>query len=74
MVVVTSSVFYILRFPHQGNIITFDQLEYTNLDLNNVTVNNVPFLGHNHFESVGVCLLKYSSLMGFFPLPTPPTA
>jgi hypothetical protein len=73
MTVIASSVFRILRFPHQGNIIIVDQLEYTTPDLNNVTTNNVPFLGQNNFESVGVGLLKDSSLMGVFPLPTPPT-
>jgi hypothetical protein len=73
MTVIASSVFRILRFPHQGNIIIVDQLEYTTPDLNNVTTNNVPFLGQNNFESVGVGLLKDSSLMGVFPFPTPPT-
>ena len=32
-------------------------------------MNNVPFLGKSIFESVGVCLLKDSSLMGIFPFP-----
>jgi len=71
---VVYSVFRILRFPHQGKIITVDQLEYTTPYLHNVAVNNVPFLGRNGFESVGVGLLKDSSLMGVFPLPSPPTA
>jgi hypothetical protein len=44
MTVITSSVFHILRFPHQGNIIIGDQLEYTTPYLNNVATNNVPFL------------------------------
>jgi hypothetical protein len=73
MTTIAYSVFCILRFPHQGNIITIDQLEYTTPYLNNVTKNNVPFLGQNNFESVGVGLLKDSSLMGVFPLPSPPT-
>jgi hypothetical protein len=74
MTVIASSVFRILRFPHQGKIIIVDQLEYTTPDLHNVATNNVPFLGHNGFESVGVGLLKDSSLMGVFPFPSPPTA
>jgi len=74
MIVIASSVFHILQFSHQGNIINVDQLEYTTPDLNNVTENNVPFLGQNNFESVGVGLLKDSSLMGVFPLLNPPTA
>jgi hypothetical protein len=74
MTSITSSVFCILRFPHQGKIITVDQLEYTTPDLHNVAANNVPFLGNNNFESVGVGLLKDSSLMGVFPFLAPPTA
>jgi hypothetical protein len=74
MTIITSSVFHILRFPHQGKIIIVDQLEYTTLDLHNLASNNVPFLGWNSFESVGVGLLKDSSLMGVFPSPAPPTS
>jgi hypothetical protein len=70
---VTSLVFPILRFPHQGKIITVDQLDYTTPSLHNVASNNFPFLGHNSFESVGVGLLKDSLLMGIFPLCAPPT-
>jgi hypothetical protein len=37
--------------------------------------NNIPFLGDHKitYESIGVGLLKYSSLMGTFPTPLPPT-
>jgi hypothetical protein len=73
MTTIASLVFHILRFPHQGNIITVDQLDYTTPDLNNVAENHVPFLGNNSFESVGVGLLKNSSFMGVFPFPSPPT-
>jgi hypothetical protein len=67
MTVITSSMFHILRFPHQGKIIIVDQLDYITPDLHNVAVNNVPFLGQSSLESVGVGLLKDSSLMGVFP-------
>jgi hypothetical protein len=66
MIDVASSMFCILQFPHQGKIIIVDQLEYKNPDLHNVATNNVPFLGQNGFESVGVGLLKDSSVMGVF--------
>jgi len=58
MIVIACSVFRILQFLHQRNIIIVDQLEYITPYLNNVTTNNVPFLGQNNFESVGVGLLK----------------
>ena len=40
------------------------------------TTNNIPLLGDQKimYESVGVGLLKDSSLMGTFPTPLPPTA
>jgi hypothetical protein len=73
MIVVASSIFLLLQFPHQGKIVIVDQLDYCTLDINNHSKNNIPFLGHSNFEyeSVGVGLLKDSSLMGVFPLPPP---
>jgi hypothetical protein len=59
--------------PRQGKIIIVDQIDYTTPNLHNTTANNVPFLGKNSFESVGVGLLKDSLLMGVFPLLAPPT-
>jgi hypothetical protein len=70
MTVVTSLVFCIFQFPHEGKIVTVDQIDYCNPYLHNSPMNNVPFLGSSlEYESVGVGLLKYSSLMGIFPLP-----
>jgi hypothetical protein len=70
MTIVASSVFRLLQFPHQGKIVTIDQLDYCTPDICNNNANNIPFLGHSNlkYESVGVGLLKDSSLMGFFPL------
>ena len=44
MTLVTSLVFCILRFPHQGKIIIVDQLDYTTPYFHNVAANNVPLL------------------------------
>jgi hypothetical protein len=73
MTIVASSDFHIFQFPHQGKIVNVDQLDYCTPDLNNYTVNNIPFLGKSDlkYKSVGVGLLKDSSLMGVFPLPPP---
>jgi hypothetical protein len=68
-----SSVFHILRFPHQGKNVIIHQLDYITRDLHNVATNNFPFLGQSSLKSVGVGLPKDSLLMGVFPLPSPAT-
>jgi hypothetical protein len=75
MTVVASSVFRCVQFPHQGKIVTIDQLDYCTPDARTQMTNNIPFLGDSKitYESVGVGLLKDSSLMGTFPAPLPPT-
>jgi hypothetical protein len=77
MTVVASSVFLCVQFPHQGKIVTVDQLDFCTPDARMPAItNNIPFLGDHPvtYESVGVGLLKDSSLMGTFPTPLPPTA
>jgi hypothetical protein len=63
--------FRVLRFPHQGRVVTVDQLAFFNADTH---VGNVPFIANTPpgYENVGVGLLKDSSLMGTFPIPPPP--
>jgi hypothetical protein len=75
MTVIASSVFRCVQFPHQGKIVTIDQLDYCTPDARTPTTNNIPFLGDHKitYESVGVVLLKDSRLMGTFPAPLPPT-
>jgi hypothetical protein len=75
MTVVASSVFRCVQFPHQGKIVTVDQLDFCTPDARIPATNNITFLGDHlvTYESVGVGLLKYSSLMGTFPTPLPPT-
>ena len=66
------------QFPHQGKIVTINQLQYCTPNyLQNHTSNNVTLVDYSKsvYESVGVGLLKNSSLMGTFTLfataPTP---
>jgi hypothetical protein len=75
MTVVASSVFRCVQFPHQGKIVAIDQLYFCTPDTRIFATNNIPFLGDHlvTYESVGVGLLKDSSLMGTFPTPLPPT-
>jgi hypothetical protein len=76
MTVVTSSVFRCVQFPHQGKIVTIDQLDFCTPDAHIPATNNIPFLRDHPvtYESIGVGLLKDSSLMGTFPTPLPPAA
>jgi hypothetical protein len=75
MTVVASSVFQCVQFPHQGKIVTIDQLDFCTTDAHDPATNNIPLLGDHKitYESVGVGLLKDSSLMDTFPTPLPPT-
>ena len=75
MTAIASSVFQCVQFPHQGKIVTVDQLDFCTPDARIPATNNIPFLGYHPvtYESVGVGLLKDSILMGTFPTPLPPT-
>ena len=66
---VASSLFRIIRFPHQGNIVTIDQLSF----FASSSEGNIPFVEHTSksYESVGARIFKDPALMGVFPLPPP---
>jgi hypothetical protein len=70
MRIVVSTLFWIVRFPHQGKVVTVDQLAFFNSE---TRTNNIPFISKTPpgYENVGVGLLKYSTLMGTFPIPPP---
>jgi hypothetical protein len=70
MSAVVSTLFRVLHFPHQGKVVTVDQLAFFNAD---TRMGNVPFIANTPpgYENVGVGLLKDSSLMGTFPIPPP---
>lgn len=57
-----------LHFPHQGKIVIVDQRTFF---FSNSSNGNVPYVGNINipYESVGVGIFKYSSLMGSFSLP-----
>jgi hypothetical protein len=68
MCTIVSTLFHVVHFPHQGKVITVDQLALFNSD---TRTSNVPFITKTPpgYENVSVGLLKYSSLMGTFPIP-----
>jgi hypothetical protein len=67
---VVSTLFCVVRFPHQGKVVIVDQLAFFNSD---TRTGNVSFIAKTppSYENVGVGLLKDSSLMGTFPIPPP---
>jgi hypothetical protein len=67
---VVSTLFRVVHFPHQGKVVTVDQLAFFNSD---TRTGNVSFISKTPpgYENVGVGLLKDSSLMGTFPIPPP---
>jgi hypothetical protein len=68
MCTVVSTLFHVVRFPHQGKVIIVDQLAFFNSDTH---TRNIPFIATTPpgYENIGVGLLKDSSLMGTFPIP-----
>jgi hypothetical protein len=68
MHVVVSTLFCVVRFPHQGKVATVDQLAFFNSD---IRTRNVSFIAKTllGYENVGVGLLKESLLMGTFSIP-----
>lgn len=70
MDVITSSLFRILCFPHEGRIVTIDQMEYSPKESNASFDSFVPLVNNpkQPVENLGVGI--YSSLMGNFDLPS----
>ena len=69
MLCVSSTLFQLLKFPHEGKIITLDQFYFfTSSSENNVHYGDQI---HNPPDSVGPSLFKDPVLMGIFPTPPP---
>ncbi len=76
MTTVASSIFRMIQFPHLGQIVTIDQLDFFTPNLCGDHANNVLCVGgsSSSYESVGVGIFKDSSLMGAFPSSPPSVA
>jgi hypothetical protein len=70
MSTIVSTLFHVIRFPHQGKFVTVDQLTFFSSDS---STSNVPFIEKTplDYENIGVGILKDSLLMGNFPIPPP---
>ena len=68
MTSIVSSVFRVIQFPHEGKIVTVDQLSFTRKNPNSPAGSKIPSIDNSTpvTKSVGVGL--YPSLMGTFPL------
>ena len=71
MDVITSSLFRIICFPHEGRIVTVDQLDCPPIDPNASTDSTIPKLDNTKapVENLGVRIYTY--LMGTFYFPPP---
>ena len=69
MIVVASTVFQTVQFSHLARIVTIDQRDFYMSDVNTSMANNIPILGQSPppYQSIGVGMLKDSTLMGVFP-------
>lgn len=65
---VFSYLFRVLHFPHEGKIVTVDQLSFFSFGASN---GNIPYVENTNtpYESVGASPFKYYALMGNFSLP-----
>ena len=70
MMVVAYSIFRVLRFPHEGKIITKYILSFCRNESIHATRTNIPLVGHLMmiFGKNGVGM--YSTLMGTFNMPS----
>jgi hypothetical protein len=73
MKVVASIIFQLLHFPHQGKIVTINQLDYCMPDLHPNANSTVPLntKSASATQSIGKGMFKDLCLMGVFPLPPP---
>ena len=69
---VASTVYRLVRFPHQGKIVSIDQLDYCSPNVRFDATANVPLVNsHAAPELIGAGLFKDPCLMGVFPPPVP---
>jgi hypothetical protein len=61
-----SSVFHVLFFPHEGNIVTIDQLYFTCSNSSASVGPSVPIVDNSQKETKNIGVRMYPSLMGTF--------
>jgi hypothetical protein len=73
MKAIASTIFRLLRFPHQGKIVTINQLDYCTPNLCPNANSTMPLISEYESvaQSIGVGMFKDPCLMGVFPLSPP---
>ena len=72
MTAVVSTVFRVIFFSHEGNIVTIDQLDYFKHDLHSSFDSSIPLVTNSKGNQLNLGVGMYPSLMGSFNL-TPPS-
>ena len=71
MQAIASSLFQVVCFLFNGNIITIDQNSFQNPCVNASSGASIPIINHSQLETKNVGVGMYPSLMGTFSCPTP---
>jgi hypothetical protein len=71
MVAIVSFIFFTLCFPHEGNIMTIDQLSFAYASHNASIGPSIPMIENSQPTTENVGVRMYSSLMGTFDFTTP---
>jgi hypothetical protein len=71
MTVVVSSIFRTLCFPHEGKIMTIDQLSFVYVSLNASVGPSIPMIENSQSTTEDIGVGMYSSLMGTFDFVAP---
>jgi hypothetical protein len=71
MVIVVSSVFHVLCFPHQGDIVTIDQLSFAYSTPNAYVGPSIPMIDNSQPKTKNISVENVSSLMGTFDFSAP---
>ena len=61
---VGSSLFCVVCFPHNGNIVTIDEMAFKNPSVTASSRNSIPIVEHLQLETGSVGVGMYPSLMG----------
>lgn len=64
MTAIVSTVFSVICFPHEGKIVTIDQLDLFNHDLNNFSGSSIPLIYNSKGNKMKLRVAMYPSLMG----------
>jgi hypothetical protein len=71
MVVIVSSIFRTLFFPHEGKIMTIEQLSFAYSSPNSSIGLSIPMIDNSQPTNENIGVRMYSSLMGTFDFTTP---